>query len=300
MSHNGEVPGHRDTSAARLTSGFVDLHVHSTASDGALAPAEVVETAARAGLAAFALTDHDTLAGVAAARVAGERSGIRVIAGVELSVMDEEREIHLLGLHIAHVDALENELSAVREARRARAQQIVEKLNALGVPIVVDAVWTQAGDGAIGRPHIARALVAGGWVRDHHEAFGRYLGAGRPANVEKRRVSFADGVRMIHDSGGLAVIAHPGRDGRRELLDPLAVLGLDGIEVLHPGHSAEDIARLNALADFYALVPSGGSDWHGAATGPRVLGCMKVPGEWLERQDARLAARVPSATIAVP
>jgi predicted metal-dependent phosphoesterase TrpH len=278
-------------------SGFVDLHAHSTASDGALAPAEVVETAARAGLAALALTDHDTLAGIVAAREAGSRVGVRIIAGVELSVMDDEREIHLLGLHIARVDALEAKLQSVRAARRIRAQRIVGKLNALGVPIGIEAVWTQVGDGAVGRPHVARALIAGGWARDQRDAFDRYLGAGRPANVEKEPVTIADGVRLIHDCGGLAVIAHPGQDGRRERIEPLVAMGLDGVEVLHPGHSGEDIARLTALAEFFSLVPSGGSDWHGATAGPRVLGCMKVPAEWLQRQDVYLAARgQPSAT----
>jgi predicted metal-dependent phosphoesterase TrpH len=282
-----------------VMSGFVDLHAHSTASDGALGPGEVVETAARAGLSALALTDHDTLAGVPAAREAGARLGVRIVAGVELSVMDDEREVHLLGLHIARVDALESELRSVRAARRTRAQRIVSKLNALGVPIAIEAVWVQAGEGAVGRPHVARALIAGGWARDQRDAFDRYLGAGRPANVEKEPVTIADGVRLIHDSGGLAVIAHPGQDGRRERIEPLVAMGLDGIEVLHPGHSAEDIARLAALAEFFSLVPSGGSDWHGATAGPRVLGCMKVPAEWIQRHDARLAARVQANTATV-
>ena len=191
--------------------GFVDLHSHSTASDGALAPAEVVETAARAGLAALALTDHDTLAGVAAAKEAGGRLGVRIVAGVELSLMDGEKEVHMLGLHIARVDALQAELEAVRDSRKSRAEQIVGKLNALGVPVTIDAVFLEAAGGAVGRPHIARALIAGGWVRDQREAFDRYLGAGRPANVEKQRITIADGIRLIHECGGLAVIAHPGR-----------------------------------------------------------------------------------------
>jgi predicted metal-dependent phosphoesterase TrpH len=250
-----------------------------------------VETAARAGLAAIALTDHDTLAGVAAARLSGTRLGVRVVAGVELSLMDGEREVHVLGLHIAQVDALERELAAVRLSRRARAERIVEKLNALGIPITSGAVFAESGDGAVGRPHVARALIAGGWARDQREAFDRYLGAGRPANVEKQRITVADGIRLIHETGGLAVFAHPGQDGSRERIEALVAVGLDGIEVRHPGHGADDIARLTALTDFFGLVPSGGSDWHGAVAGPRVLGGMNVPFEWLLRQDACLAAR---------
>ena len=273
------------------TQGFVDLHSHSTASDGALAPHAVVETAAAAGLVAFALTDHDTLAGVAAAQDAGRRLGVRVVPGVELSLMDGEKEVHMLGLHIARVDALQAELEAVRDSRKSRAEEIVSRLNALGVPVTVDAVFAQAAGGAVGRPHIARALIAGGWVRDQREAFDRYLGAGRPANVEKQRITIADGIRLIHECGGLAVIAHPGGDGRRERVEPLIALGLDGLEVKHPGHSAEDMLRIEALADHFGLVKSGGSDWHGASSGPRVLGGMRVPREWLDLQDARLEQR---------
>jgi predicted metal-dependent phosphoesterase TrpH len=268
--------------AAPRPPGFVDLHSHSTASDGALAPAEVVETAARAGLAALALTDHDTLAGVAAAQEAGERLGVRIVAGVELSLMDGDKEVHMLGLHIARVDALQAELEAVRDSRKSRAEQIVSKLNTLGVPVTVDAVLAQAAGGA---------LIAGGWVRDQREAFDKYLGAGRPANVEKQRITIADGIRLIHACGGLAVIAHPGGDGRRERVEPLVALGLDGLEVKHPGHSGEDTLRIAALADFFGLVKSGGSDWHGATSGQRVLGGMQVPEEWLDRQDERLEKR---------
>ena len=275
--------------------GTVDLHAHSTVSDGSESPEALVEAAANAGLAAVALTDHDTLGGVAAAMSAGKRLGVRVVPGVELSVMDGDREIHLLGLHIVNVDAMEAELESVRDARRTRAVRIVEKLNALGVPITVDAVFAQASDGAVGRPHVARALIAGGWVRDQREAFDRYLGASRPANVEKQRVTFGDGIRLIHDCGGLAVVAHPGPDGRRERLEALVALGLDGVEVIHPSHSAEDMARLQALAVHLGLVPSGGSDWHGAAMGTRVLGAMRVPAAWLVLQDERIARRAASA-----
>jgi len=270
---------------------FVDLHSHSTASDGALAPHAVVETAVAAGLAAFALTDHDTLAGVPAAQDAGRRLGIRVVAGVELSLMDGDREVHMLGLHIARVDALQAELEAVRDSRKSRAEEIVARLNRLGVPVTVDAVFSEAAGGAVGRPHVARALIAGGWVRDQREAFDRFLGAGRPANVEKQRIAVADGIRLIRECGGIAIIAHPGADGRRERIEPLVALGLDGLEVRHPGHSAEDMLRIEALADHFGLVKSGGSDWHGASAGPRVLGGMRVPREWLDLQDARVGQR---------
>jgi hypothetical protein len=277
----------------------VDLHSHSTASDGAATPAQAVAAAHQAGLEALALTDHDTLGGLPEAREAGERLGVRIVAGVELSVMEGDREWHLLGLHVVKPEMIEQALASFRDTRRTRAASIVAKLNALGVPVTLEAVFAEAGDGAVGRPHVARALVAGGWAKDQWEAFDKYLGAGKPANVEKQHLSVADGIRLVHDAGGLAIVAHPGKDGRRERLETLVALGLDGIEVRHPGHSAEDTKRLAALTEFFGVVPSGGSDWHGAASGTRVLGAMQVPSEWLAMQDARLAERtspgVPSA-----
>jgi predicted metal-dependent phosphoesterase TrpH len=281
-------------SAAR----YVDLHMHSTASDGAAAPRDVVTAAAAAGLSAIALTDHDTIDGVAEARRAGAERGIEVIAGVELSAFENERETHLLGLHLSDLAAIEGSLATFRSARRTRAERIVATLNDLGVPVTLDAVMAEAGTGAIGRPHIARALIAGGWARDSREAFDRYLGFRKPAFVPKHTLGLADAIRLVHAAGGIAILAHPGGAGVRAWLETLAALGLDGVEVRHPGHSAEDIARLGALADHLDLVPSGGSDWHGATTGPRVLNVMRVPGEWLDRQRERVQRRAAHACVA--
>lgn len=280
----GNTPGAPD---ARC----VDLHMHSTASDGALPPDGVVGAAAVAGLTAIALTDHDTVAGVAEAREAGAPLGVRVVAGVELSAIDDGVETHLLGLHLARLDAIERHLVVFRETRRARAGRIVERLHALGIPLPLDAVLAEAGAAAIGRPHVARALVAGGHARDLRDAFDRLLGNGRPAFVPKHRLSLGEAIALVHEAGGLAVLAHPGAGATRERLDALRAEGLDGVEVLHPGHSAEDIARITTLADHLGLVPSGGSDWHGAKTGPRVIGSMHVPETWLVRQDERTRAQ---------
>ena len=265
--------------------------MHSTASDGALAPAAVVRAAAAAELGAIALTDHDTVAGVAEAREEGRRLGIRVIAGVELSATEDGQETHVLGLHLSRIDDLERHLSGFRDARRTRAEHMVERLNSLGIPITMASIETQAAGGAIGRPHVARALVQGGWVADHRDAFDRYLGAGRPGFVAKPRLGVADAIRLIHEAGGLAVIAHPGADCTRTRIEQLARAGLDGVEVRHPSHSPDDIVRLGHVADELGLVPSGGSDWHGAQGGPRTVGCMQVTAEWLDRQDARVEAQ---------
>jgi predicted metal-dependent phosphoesterase TrpH len=277
---------------------LVDLHMHSTASDGAFAPAAVVEAAKAAGLGAIALTDHDTLGGVAEARQAGDRLGVRVVPGVELSAVEGDREVHVLGLHLSRLDELERQLVIFRTARRTRAERIVETLNRLGVPITLDAVLVEAAGGAIGRPHVARVLVANGWVMDFREAFDRYLGAGRPAFVAKHRVSVADAIALIHCAGGLAVLAHPGSEGNRRWIEALVAVGLDGIEVRHPGHSPDDVAQLGALVEHFGLVPSGGSDWHGAPEGARAIGCMKVPAEWLARQEARVRERASRERVA--
>jgi predicted metal-dependent phosphoesterase TrpH len=275
---------------------FIDLHTHSTASDGTLPPAQVIEAAAACGLKALALTDHDTIGGIPAAREAGERLGIRVITGVELSAFQDGHEVHVLALHLSQLDTLHKRLEDLRASRFSRAEQIVEKLNALGIPITLDEVLLQSNGGAVGRPHVARALIARGVVHDFRDAFMRYLGGNGSAFVPKDKLSIEDAIAIAHDAGALAIWAHPGDGGRREKLEPLVAAGLDGVEIRHPSHSGEDIKRLQALTEFFGLVPSGGSDWHGATEGPRRLGMMNVPAEWLERQDERVASLASSTS----
>jgi 3',5'-nucleoside bisphosphate phosphatase len=270
---------------------FVDLHAHSTASDGSATPSELVTSAVRAGLSAVALTDHDTIAGVRSAAAEGERLGVRVIAGVELSAVDATGETHLLGLHLSDLEALDARLAELRDMRRTRAERIVQRLNTLGVRVTMDDVLAQAAGGAIGRPHVARALIANGWAGDAREAFDRYLGAGRPGYVPKDRLSLSDAIGMVHRGGGLAVLAHPGASANADRVKALVAIGLDGVEVRHPSHDEAEIGRVLALTERLGLVPSGGSDWHGQAEGPRTLGSMRVPAEWLSRQEDRLARR---------
>lgn len=269
---------------------FVDLHSHSTASDGAFAPAVVVQEAHKAGLSAIALTDHDTTAGLAEAQAESDRLGIRLVPGVELSAVENDHETHILGLHLGSTMPIDAKLSELREMRRARASKIVDLLNSHGVRITFESVLEQAGDAAIGRPHVARALIAEGWAVDSRDAFDRYLAAGRPGFVPKEQLSVRDAIALIHAADGIAVVAHPGGQGTRERIELLKNDGLDGVEVRHPGHSAEDIARLMALVEHFSLVPSGGSDWHGVP-GPRTLGAMRVPIEWLHWQDERAKSR---------
>ena len=279
------------TAAAPGAALRIALHAHSTASDGPASPTLFVETAARAGLTVVALTDHDTVDGVAEAMAAATPVGVRVVPGVELSVMDGKEEVHLLGLHLADVAAIADALREFRDGRTARAAAMVAALNALGIHVTMEQVLAEAAGGAVGRPHVARAMIAGGFATDSREVFDRWLGNGKPAYVEKPRLDVADGVALIHRAGGLAIWAHPGDDGRRAKFERLVAAGIDGAEVRHPGHSSADQARIGALVEFFHLVPSGGSDWHGAMAGPRVLGAVQVPSEWLARQEERLEMR---------
>ena len=269
---------------------FVDLHSHSTASDGAFAPAVVMQEAHKAGLSAIALTDHDTTAGLAEALAESERLGIRLVPGIELSAVESDHETHVLGLHLGSTVPIDAKLVELREMRRTRASKIVDLLNSNGVRITFESVLEQAGAAAIGRPHVARALIAEGWAVDSRDAFDRYLAAGRPGFVAKDQLTVRDAIALIHAAGGIAVVAHPGSQGSRERIESLAKDGLDGVEVRHPSHSPEDITRLMALVEHFGLVPSGGSDWHGLP-GPRTLGAMRVPIEWLHWQDERAKSR---------
>jgi len=270
---------------------FVDLQTHTTASDGALLPTAVVEAAKAADLAAIAITDHDTIDGLFEANAAGARLGVRIVPGVELSSHFEGEEMHMLGLHMRDLEAMATALSAFRVGRVDRSEQIVAILNRAGIPVTMEAVLRHADGGAVGRPHIARAMVEGGWVHEFREAFDKWIGAGKPAYVAKEFFAAADAVALIHSAGGIAVWAHPGEQATQARVGRLAALGLDAVEVLHPSHPPYVQNKiLNAINDL-GVLPSGGSDWHGTTDGYRRLGGQQVPMEWLTRQDALVASR---------
>jgi predicted metal-dependent phosphoesterase TrpH len=270
---------------------FVDLQVHSTASDGALPPAAVVQAAAEAGLYAIALTDHDSVEGLPEAIEAGSRLGVRIVPGVELSSHFEGEELHLLGLHLANLEAMREALLEFQGQRVRRAERIVATLNTHGIPVTMEAVLAEAGTGAVGRPHIARALLAGGWVREFREAFDKWIGWGRPAYMAKETFDVADAIALVHRAGGIAVWAHPGELATPARIARLAALGLDAVEVLHPSHPPYLVQRLVENTEQAGLLPSGGSDWHGTHDGPRKLGGQLVPKIWLDWQDAKAAQR---------
>ena len=266
----------------------VDLHTHSRHSDGSHAPAELVPMATAAGLLALALTDHDTLAGLPELHAAAAGSGLAIVDGVELSASSGSNDIHILGYFVdpAH-PGLTEALERFQEGRRVRAVRMVERLNQLGAAITMEDVHKQAGAGVLGRPHVAHALLEAGCVQTFDAAFRIYLGHHAPAFVPKPRFKPEEAIALIRAAGGVAVMAHPGTAGRDDLIPLLRDAGLAGLEVWHPKHSASQTAHYLRLADRLGLVPSGGSDFHGAAMGPVHVGMCEVPAHALDDLRAR-------------
>lgn len=290
----------------------VDLHTHSTASDGTDSPADLARLAKQAGLDAFALTDHDTTAGLTLAADAADRLGIGFVPGIELSIVADpfaedasiytdkptdntERSAHLLGYHVRpdHPDLLALE-TRLRQARETRNPRIIAKLEELGVRIAYDDVLelAQAGDHdvdahAIGRPHIAQLMVQRGYVKSIHEAFARYLGPGAAAYVPRSLPTARQAIDAVHAAAGVAVLAHPvllglGPAELEHTIARLADLGLDGIETQHPDHEISDTRKLAVLAERFGLITTGGSDYHGSRKAI-ALGSVLAPDDALQR-----------------
>ncbi|HUI09929.1 MAG TPA: PHP domain-containing protein [Bacteroidota bacterium] len=244
--------------------GKADLHLHTTYSDGALSPSELVDRARQAGLTAISITDHDHTGALGEALALGARAGIEVIPGVELSTMVGESDVHILGYFIDPGDArLQEYLALFRVERRKRAERIVRKLNGLNVPLTIDGVLRRAGDGSVGRPHIATALVEEGLIGTYQEAFTRYIGFGKPAYEKKYMISPREAISMIAAAGGLSFIAHPSTFIEEGVLLDIIHAGIDGIEVVHPSHTPELVAHYRGIVGEYFLLASGGSDFHG-------------------------------------
>lgn len=243
-----------------------DLHIHTTASDGTDSPEAVVALAAGKGFSIIAITDHDTMCGVPEAVAAGEKYGVRVIGGVEISA-GGQTEVHVLGYGVRDVERLEQTLTLMRDKRAERMAGMVEKLRALGVDVTLDEVTALSG-GSVGRSHLARVLIDKGVVRDVREAFAKYLSPGKPAYVEREKLGVQQAVWLIADCGGLPVIAHPGQNRGesywgRERFHALKAYGLRGIEVYHMAHGAAQAAAFERIARAENLLVTGGSDYHG-------------------------------------
>lgn len=246
-----------------IDSGNYDLHVHTNASDGDYPPKEVVLLAKKSGLSSIAITDHDTTNGIREAMEAGAELGLRVIPGVEITSFFEGIEVHVLGYFIDEKDkSLNQRLSLSIKSRFGRAEKSIELLAGLGVPITKDDVLKFSGKEYVGRPHIAKALVAKGHVKDTQEAFDKYLAEGKPAFVPREDLPTRDAVSLIHAAGGLAVLGHPGLLKKKELLEKLLELEFDGIEAWHSEHKKEDAKRFLGIAKARGLIATGGSDFH--------------------------------------
>lgn len=261
----------------------VDLHLHSTCSDGTYFPTEVVRRAADAGLSVISLTDHDSSAGVAEATKAGRELGIEVVPGAELSANVSGTDVHILAHFIdTEHDELITCFETYRNARRERAERMVKKLNKMGIRVRMEQVLAKAAGAAIGRPHVADVMLEEGFVFSTNEAFHKYIGYSKPAYEPKYAISPADTIRLIHSAGGVASLAHPRLYSRDDLIPGLVADGIDGIEVRHIRHGASDVARYSAIADEHGLLKTGGSDCHGDGRGDAVIGTVPVPPEFVD------------------
>ena len=259
----------------------IDLHIHTNCSDGKYSPAEIVKQSAASGLTIIAITDHDTVAGIAPALEAARIfPRLKVIPGVEISTETNTGEIHLLGYYVNYTDQnLQTILERMRNTRLYRAQSMIARLRNLGIYIDWQRVQKIAGSGAIGRPHIAQAMLEKGYITTFREAFGKYIGRDGPAYVEREKITPVEAVQLILKAGGLPVLAHPTtvNDPETAIVE-LKEVGLAGIETYYDNYTLEEIGKLVAMAEKYDLIATGGSDYHGVdPTNESALGGVNVP-----------------------
>lgn len=280
---------------------MIDLHTHSTFSDGSLTPEALADRARRLGLRAVALTDHDTCSGVprflAACRSVPEHAGLVGIPGVEISVEVPRGTLHLLGYYVDSAHAgLNSALRRIRDGREERNRTILERLRCLGYSLSWEEVRSRAGEEVVGRTHFAQALLARGWVQSLEEAFERLLAKGRPAYVSRYRLAPAEAMRFIHEAGGVPVLAHPftlelSPSMLRSAVREWKAMGLEGVEAYYSEHTAEQTAQYLALATELDLVVTGGSDFHGSVNPAiemgRGFGSLRVPDRLLETLEKR-------------
>ncbi|MGH2398229.1 MAG: PHP domain-containing protein [bacterium] len=270
----------------------IDLHTHTTASDGLLPAERLVRLARDAGVGILAVADHDTTDAVDTAIAEGRRLGVEVIPAVEINTDVDTTEVHVLGYYIDHhQNWLQEFLTRQRDGRVNRAARMVEKLNALGIPITYDRVRAIAG-GAVGRPHVARALIETGAVASTEEAFEKYLGRNGPAYVERLKVTPQEAVQVILKAGGIPVLAHPGWGVREEMIAPLVEGGLEGLEVYYPDHTPAMVTRFLEIAAQFRLLVTGGTDFHGGDLAAGVgVGSQYVPADAVERLKERAGSK---------
>lgn len=275
----------------------IDLHTHSSVSDGTDTPSELVGKARAVGLDVVGLTDHDTFDGLNEALAEGERLGVDVVRGMELSCSRRGSSVHVLAYGADPASpGLAAEMARVRDGRLGRLAGVLAKLAELGVPVSEAEVMAQVGESpSVGRPHIADALIKAGHVRDRQEAFDRFLADGGPAHVHRYTIEVDRGIDLVHEAGGLAVIAHPWGRGREHVLPPRALEalvrdhGLDGVEVDHQDHDFDTRRQLRTLADSLGLLATGSSDYHGTGKLDHDLGCNTTDPTVFNEMQRRLA-----------
>ncbi|HMP82100.1 MAG TPA: PHP domain-containing protein [Verrucomicrobiota bacterium] len=278
---------------------FADLHLHSLFSDGTYEPEEIVANGAKFGFKTLALTDHDTVEGCARMAAACETAGIEFIPGTELTAEHNNNELHLLAYFVdIHDEALLREIAVFQKVRQDRIREMAVRLNKLGVPLQADDVFTLANCRSPGRPHVARALVKGGHCKTLDEAFERFLKKHRPAWVPKKKMSALEGIRLIHQSGGLAVMAHPGLNRTDDVIPHLVEAGLDGIECFHTKHTPAMSAHYLKIAEKHSLLITGGSDCHGMSKGKPLIGTVRLDYDHVARLKSRVESRGSKAEIA--
>ena len=268
--------------------GQVDLHMHTTMSDGVLKPSELLDRVKAAGLRAFAVTDHDTLDGYLALRTLLRADDPELVPGVELSVDCNGEDLHMLGyLFDPEHQAFNAELARFREERNRRGRLMVQKLEQLGVDVPYDEVLREAGGSAIGRPHLAAAMIRAGVVTGFDEAFKKYIGNDGPAYVPKMKLTPDQAIDLIHGAGGVAVLAHPGINSMYRYVEELAGMKLDGIEVYHYSHNSRQVKQFKELARRFHLLQTGGSDFHGRHEIEGEIGSEPVTLDYLDRLKQR-------------
>src|ERR1700722_7372347 len=272
---------------------FADLHLHTNFSDGTFSPEELVLHAQKSGLACIAVTDHASVEGCARAAAACAAVKMEFIPGAELTAERSDTELHILGYFLdEHNKKLLAEIARFQAVRQNRIHEMVAHINKLGTPLEVESVFALANCKSPGRPHVARAMVKAGFVRNLDEAFERFLKKGRPAWVPKSKISALEAIDLVHQAGGLAVMAHPGLNRTDSIIPDLVEAGMDGTECFHTKHSTAMSERYLEIADKYNLLVTGGSDCHGFSKGKPLIGTVKLPYEHVEKMKELRSKRM--------
>ncbi len=268
--------------------GLIDLHLHTNHSDGVLTPNQLLEAVRDKGLAAFALTDHDTIDGYLEAGTLLQPDDPELVPGVELSVVVDQDDMHMLAyLFDPKSEELTSALRSFQEDRNQRGRRMVEKLNEMGLPLRFDQVLEAASGTAIGRPHVAEAMVGQGLVSCFEQAFKKYIGNHGPAYIPKNRLEPREAIDLVHRAGGVAVLAHPFINRAYEQIDELVEMDLDGLEIYHYSHSKPQVKELKRIAKRHGLLPTGGSDFHGRSEHEGEIGVDQIPVEFLDNLKRR-------------